>query len=255
MEFSNFRYYLTVGNICLAAFLAVVAVHIGYCYFKARNKIRIHLIRYVLILSILLLLQYFPKVSADSNEVVIYCSYGRIEDSVFANDFNHSLEQFGLSLNQVKSEDSVPYSSWAYYNPFIRQYNVDSMLSHIQLHTSNSGGFHLIITDKDLYSPGMNWTSGGSVGKVMAVSCCRLDPDYWKESEAGKTDDNDLQIFQSRILKVSLHELGHSLGIDLHCANENCVMQDSDSIEEIDKLGTEYCRICIHEISKALSPK
>ena len=70
--------------------------------------------------------------------------------------------------------------------------------------------------------------------------CCVVSS--LKLREYGRKEDNDL--FENRIIKEIIHEVGHLiLGSD-HCPNEICVMRFSDSIKEVDNKSISLCDIC-----------
>lgn len=51
-------------------------------------------------------------------------------------------------------------------------------------------------------------------------------------------------IFISRVKKVSIHEIGHNLGLD-HCETADCVMRDAvEKIQTIDSVGYGLCSKC-----------
>ncbi len=46
-----------------------------------------------------------------------------------------------------------------------------------------------------------------------------------------------------RLVKESLHELGHTFGL-VHCMSQECVMHASTDVEDIDLKGDAFCRAC-----------
>ena len=46
-----------------------------------------------------------------------------------------------------------------------------------------------------------------------------------------------------RLLKESLHELGHTYGLR-HCPDYTCVMSSSNAVERIDLKSAEFCPNC-----------
>jgi archaemetzincin len=89
------------------------------------------------------------------------------------------------------------------------------------------------VTEIDLYVPELNFVFGLAEigGKNAVISLHRLK---W-------TDDK--HVFNSRIIKEALHELGHTFGL-FHCSNMLCVMHFSNSIADTDKKSDEFCVIC-----------
>jgi archaemetzincin len=50
--------------------------------------------------------------------------------------------------------------------------------------------------------------------------------------------------FMERLKKISLHELGHNIGLD-HCETNDCVMQDAaETIKTIDRAQKSLCTAC-----------
>lgn len=51
-----------------------------------------------------------------------------------------------------------------------------------------------------------------------------------------------------RAIKVASHEIGHMLGIE-HCIYYNCVMNGSNSIEELDHEPIHMCPVCLQKLA------
>lgn len=90
----------------------------------------------------------------------------------------------------------------------------------------------LVITDYDIYHPGYNFLFGLALpkSKKAVVSLYRL-----------RSDDFCLEL--ERIIKESIHELGHILGLN-HCWTPRCVMNFSNTIWEVDEKNTRFCNKC-----------
>jgi archaemetzincin len=90
----------------------------------------------------------------------------------------------------------------------------------------------LFITPEDIYAEGMNFVFGEAEinGKKAIISFSRLkSPDF--------------ELFRQRILKESVHELGHVFGL-MHCKTRGCVMNFSPSVFEVDKKSADFCEKC-----------
>ena len=96
----------------------------------------------------------------------------------------------------------------------------------------------LCVTSLDLFVPVLTYVFGEAQldGKAAIVSSYRLD-----EERYGFPRNQPL--LQNRILKESIHELGHTFGL-IHCHDYNCVMHSSTSVEEIDIKGMRFCDGC-----------
>ena len=79
-------------------------------------------------------------------------------------------------------------------------------------------------------------------------SCALISINRLRGSFYRKYEDNAL--FELRILKEAIHELGHTFGLK-HCKNE-CVMKYSKSLEEVDKRPKEFCFTCEQELKRIL---
>ncbi len=57
-------------------------------------------------------------------------------------------------------------------------------------------------------------------------------------------------LFQERLRKEILHELGHTFGLT-HCPNPYCVMRFSNSLMEVDAKSEAFCRTCLEKLKNA----
>jgi predicted Zn-dependent protease len=63
-------------------------------------------------------------------------------------------------------------------------------------------------------------------------------------------DDNENDVADSRIIKETIHEIGHLILGAKHCDKDNCVMMFSETIGEIDKKSNYLCEKCKSELEK-----
>ena len=80
-------------------------------------------------------------------------------------------------------------------------------------------------------------------------SCALISINRLRGSFYRKYEDNAL--FELRILKEAVHELGHTFGLK-HCKND-CVMRYSKSLEEVDIRPKELCYDCEQELKRTLN--
>ena len=101
--------------------------------------------------------------------------------------------------------------------------------------------FKLGIMAQDLCSPILSFVYGESQlgGKAALVSLHRLL-------------DSDPEIYYQRAAKISLHEVGHLLGLG-HCWENFCIMHFSSNIEALDALSIGFCPACEYEINRRLT--
>lgn len=115
------------------------------------------------------------------------------------------------------------------FNKFRQQYEANIILDHLE---KNFDEKVLAITDKDIYTSGLNYVFGLAKlkGKAAIVSIFRL-----------MTADKEL--LKERLIKETIHEFGHVLGLQ-HCKEKGCVMNFSNNIRDIDNKTTEFCHMC-----------
>jgi archaemetzincin len=94
------------------------------------------------------------------------------------------------------------------------------------------------VVDVDIFAPGLNFVFGeADIARRRAViSLKRLRKEFY-----GLPKNEDL--FQERVLKEAVHELGHTYGFK-HCSNPNCVMRFSNSLYDTDFKDWNFCPAC-----------
>jgi archaemetzincin len=124
------------------------------------------------------------------------------------------------------------------FNPLRRQYHSSEILKKILPVPTNGIWKVLGVTEMDLYIPVLTFVFGeaqlGDGGAV--VSTHRLRQEFY-----GLPTDPEL--LHERLLKESLHELGHTYGLR-HCPDYTCVMSASNGVERIDLKQAEFCSAC-----------
>jgi archaemetzincin len=98
------------------------------------------------------------------------------------------------------------------------------------------------ITNVDLFIPILTFVFGEAQlrGFGSIVSIHRLNNAFYG------LPDNRL-ILEERLIKESIHELGHNFGL-FHCSNQKCVMRSSTYVEDIDYKSMEMCDECRAEL-------
>jgi archaemetzincin len=99
----------------------------------------------------------------------------------------------------------------------------------------------LVVLGADGYVRGLNFVFGvARNGWGGVVFTERLNPLFYGELYSE-------ELYRLRILKESLHELGHALGLE-HC-RENCVMRFSNSVYDVDAKPAFFCPKCCLELN------
>ena len=124
------------------------------------------------------------------------------------------------------------------FNVSRNQYGSTPLISALLERFDGFDGRILGVTSGDLFVPVLTYVFGEAQlnGKVAVVSSHRLKDEFY-----GLGADRDL--FHLRLLKESVHELGHTFGL-LHCNDYLCVMHSSTGVEEIDMKTERLCPEC-----------
>jgi archaemetzincin len=102
------------------------------------------------------------------------------------------------------------------------------------------------VTLTDLYpEPSWNYVFGeASLEKRVGVySLVRFFPAFWGQEESAQAYDKGL----ARSVAVLCHETGHAFGME-HCTDYECVMNGSNSLDELDTQFGELCPICLRKL-------
>ena len=98
------------------------------------------------------------------------------------------------------------------------------------------------ICDVNAYSGRLNFVFGEAQfgGRIAAIYLTKL------KEEIGELFDE--RIFLQRVVTEAVHELGHLFGLQ-HCSASSCVMYFSNSLEDTDKKGNDFCPSCKMKIT------
>jgi archaemetzincin len=98
------------------------------------------------------------------------------------------------------------------------------------------------LVDLDLFMPELNFVFGlaePSSGRAV-VALARLREGFYGDRE-------DQALFLDRTAKESIHELGHTYGLE-HCRDRNCVMAFSNSLSDTDRKSQRFCKKCARQL-------
>ncbi|NPA58223.1 MAG: archaemetzincin family Zn-dependent metalloprotease [Aquificae bacterium] len=131
------------------------------------------------------------------------------------------------------------------FDPVRKQYLASFFLTYL-LPLQQGDNIVLGIVSQDLYEPGLNFVFGVASPKTRTavISTYRLHNSFY-----GLPEDENL--FQERVLKEAVHEIGHTLGLG-HCPNPECVMHFSNSILDTDRKSYLFCPSCYEKVKKAI---
>src|SRR6185437_9716232 len=114
------------------------------------------------------------------------------------------------------------------FHPERRQYHSSEILGRMQSFVGDQCWKLLGVSDVDLYIPILTFVFGEAQtpGFRAVVSAWRLRQEFYSLPP-------DQELLQQRLLKESVHEIGHTCGLT-HCDNYQCGMASSHAVERID---------------------
>ena len=124
------------------------------------------------------------------------------------------------------------------YHAERQQFNSSELLQRMRQLVRAKDWRLLAITDVDLYIPILKYVFGEAQmgGPCAIVSIFRLRQEFYGLPE-------DQRLLQERLLKESVHELGHTLDLR-HCDDYRCAMASSHAVEWIDLREGSWCEAC-----------
>lgn len=123
-----------------------------------------------------------------------------------------------------------------------RQYRSELILEMLR-RAGKPQALILGVAGVDAYADALNFVFGEAIlgGGVAVVYTRRLDPRFYGREWSEK-------LFFERLLKESMHELGHAIGLE-HCDLPGCVMSFSNSIIEVDAKQLAFCSRCAGKLA------
>lgn len=141
----------------------------------------------------------------------------------------------------VGEEVSLPATG---YDHRRRQYRGDDLIATLRALPCPASERVLGLTDVDCYASGLNFIFGQATldGREAFVALPRLRQSFYGLPEKPA-------LFRWRTLKEAVHELGHTWGLS-HCPDPHCVMYFSNTLQDTDVKGADFCSECWGELEK-----
>ncbi|HLY63115.1 MAG TPA: archemetzincin [Terriglobia bacterium] len=132
----------------------------------------------------------------------------------------------------------APFDAQSARNPGRQQYHSTQILAGMQSCMRPETWRLVAVTPFDLYIPILTFVFGEAQlsGPCAVVSTFRLRQEFYGLP-------SDPALLRQRLLKESIHELCHTLGL-IHCEDYQCAMAPSHAVEWIDLKQVSLCENC-----------
>ena len=199
----------------------------------------------------LLLLVAFACNTKKQNEITIGIqAFGSIKSEIVDSVAKSITEVYGFKTILLPTQ-SLPKK--AFVNIKSPRYRADSLLRILKFQQPDTIDFTIGLLDKDIST-----TKKDRWGNVLKPESKYLD---WGVFGLGyrpgpscvvstfRFNTADKILFYKRLKKISMHEMGHNLGLP-HCEfSEKCVMRDAvETIRTIDQVELSLCSKCKRRI-------
>lgn len=165
----------------------------------------------------------------------IYIASIELEDPSYLEALEDSLSST-FHLSTRRREVKIPLKD--VFDPNRAQYNSSLILQRLIMKPPLQAEKILGVVDVDLFIPILTFVFGEAQLKGIGavVSSHRLHNRFYGLPE-------DRALTADRLLKESVHELGHTFGL-IHCLQPGCVMNASTYVENIDQKSSTFCPSC-----------
>lgn len=142
----------------------------------------------------------------------------------------------GFGMTPRRTSD-LPMPSGA-FDAARGQYSSPLVLRQVHERRGKDAVRILALTEADLFIPMLSFVFGQAQlkGTAAIVSVARLRQEFYGLPADGR-------LLTERVVKETLHEMGHTLGI-VHCSDTACAMSLSTTVHQIDTKDGSFCPGC-----------
>lgn len=160
----------------------------------------------------------------------------------FSGEIDSLRSQIATRFRTKVSVSPAQFDPRVFLNPDRNQFHSTAIIERLEKEAPAAASKVLAVTGLDLYIPILTFVFGEARlnGRCAVVSSYRLD-----NSSYGLPSNPAL--LRERLLKESIHELGHTFGL-VHCQDPECVMKSSTYVEELELKTSRFCRRCMASI-------
>ena len=179
---------------------------------------------------------------------------GPIDDSILLKlkkSLKWAFRKYDLNVKVLSYELPLLYKE---YHHFKKQYDADQILNRLKIYAESKKYFRILgVINQDIFSKLVDFRFGcakyleDSLYGVALISLFRLKEELYDRAE-------DKSLFELRVLKEALHELGHTFGLSIneHCKN-HCVMNFSTTVSKIEEKPPFFCEKCVEKLDSYFS--
>ena len=179
-----------------------------------------------------------PQRKFGTRNKIVVIPMGDIDYSLVNKLASQLVSYFSVGVDVLQGA-KIPQEA---FNQQRGQYYSTVILTKLELMKSAPGEKMLGLVDEDMYTPSRNFVLGEAdfAGKSAVVSLFRLKRENYEMLDEEK-------VLFSRILKETVHQLGHLWGFK-DCRNPKCVMYLTDDVMEVDGKGAKFCDNCLRRV-------
>lgn len=164
---------------------------------------------------------------------IVISPIGKVDAALFKPISSEIDRVFGFHTHVMRLLEDVNFA----LDPARDQYHSTLILEKLEKMAPAGTVKVVAITDVDLFIPILTYVYGEAQlgGKACIISTYRLSEGI---SPAGAPE-----IYQFRIVKEAIHELGHTFKLR-HCPDHTCIMHYCRTVEDVDRKSDQLCRYC-----------